>query len=326
LSTVKFLLRDILERKTGSVVHIHDIDFYRTVAILRIENGQLNDYQSHIEGIAEEVSSVLLKKYGVKIQFAAGNIVHDILDMGRSFDEAKQAMEYCLSDNDEGVLWYSKIPKESMGYYYPINLELQLINAAKAGLYEDIEKILREVYIENSLRKQLLPYMKKQLIYNMYGTVQKLLDQIPTDQSQINIKLRECVQMLDHNIFFDEVFDSLRDMYASICSTINCLITSKNLKQKQTIIDYIEEHFMDSELCLSKIASEFSFTEVYISMLVKDMTGYPFSTYLENIRMRYACEYLCSNEYTISEIAEMVGYNSAHAFRRAFKRSMGVNP
>jgi two-component system response regulator YesN len=51
-----------------------------------------------------------------------------------------------------------------------------------------------------------------------------------------------------------------------------------------------------------------------------------FSSYLEKVRMRHACDLLGQAEVTIDAVASQSGYGSAHSFRRAFKRVMGVLP
>lgn len=47
---------------------------------------------------------------------------------------------------------------------------------------------------------------------------------------------------------------------------------------------------------------------------------------LEKIRLDNAYTFLKNHNLNITEIAEMVGYNSAQSFRRAFKRLFGVSP
>jgi YesN/AraC family two-component response regulator len=88
----------------------------------------------------------------------------------------------------------------------------------------------------------------------------------------------------------------------------------------------IHERFMDSDFGLSVIADEFEVTEVYASQFFKEQAGENFSTYLERTRMGRARELLETTDITINELAAEVGYNSAHAFRRAYKRVNGVVP
>lgn len=48
--------------------------------------------------------------------------------------------------------------------------------------------------------------------------------------------------------------------------------------------------------------------------------------YLENIRIGKAREYLKMTEYSVSEIAALVGYNDANYFTRAFRKVCDMSP
>ncbi|MBU3113869.1 helix-turn-helix domain-containing protein [Clostridium lacusfryxellense] len=89
---------------------------------------------------------------------------------------------------------------------------------------------------------------------------------------------------------------------------------------------YIESNYMDSNLCLYKVSSEFNLSEGYFSHLFKEQTDINFTDYLEKIRLNNANILLKGQRLSINEIAQKVGYNSAQSFRRAFKRLYGVSP
>jgi YesN/AraC family two-component response regulator len=92
------------------------------------------------------------------------------------------------------------------------------------------------------------------------------------------------------------------------------------------MIEFINQAYQDASLSLSSVASKFSLTESYISQFFKEQNGENFSSYLEKIRMKHACELLSESEMPINEIAQCVGYYSDQVFRRAFKRFHGVTP
>ena len=74
------------------------------------------------------------------------------------------------------------------------------------------------------------------------------------------------------------------------------------------------------------IAEHMSKSEKFISQLFKEHTGENLSDYVERVRIDAASNLLHSTGQTIDEIAEATGYNSAHSFRRAFKRVRGISP
>lgn len=89
---------------------------------------------------------------------------------------------------------------------------------------------------------------------------------------------------------------------------------------------FIEKAYSDPDLTLYRIAETIGRPEKYISQLFKEHTGENLFDYLERIRIGKASSLLLENRLTIDEITVHVGYNSAHSFRRAFKRVKGVSP
>ena len=106
----------------------------------------------------------------------------------------------------------------------------------------------------------------------------------------------------------------------------------KNIRQQeiydinQRIRMYIEENYADPQLSLASVADCFGISEVYLSRLFKQSFEQNFSKYVEELRMRKAKELMESGNYTVSTIAETVGYNSSQTFRRAYKRVYGCTP
>lgn len=102
-------------------------------------------------------------------------------------------------------------------------------------------------------------------------------------------------------------------------------ISPQNLAMIERIKEYINKNYMDAQLSLTSVGEEFFITEVYLSKLFKRATGKNFSKYVEGVRMQHAKEYLEQGR-KVSEVAELVGYNSPQVFRRAWKRYYGNTP
>ena len=65
-------------------------------------------------------------------------------------------------------------------------------------------------------------------------------------------------------------------------------ITSNNVFQN--IVDYVDYHYRESDISLSRLANIFSYTEKYLSSLFKKNMQIGFVSYLNNLRIQYACE------------------------------------
>lgn len=59
---------------------------------------------------------------------------------------------------------------------------------------------------------------------------------------------------------------------------------------------------------------------------LKALTGYAPADYIRLIRLQHAAQLLKQGEYTITEIADKVGFSDAKYFREVFKKYYGVSP
>jgi len=87
----------------------------------------------------------------------------------------------------------------------------------------------------------------------------------------------------------------------------------------------MNEHYME-DITLPMIAKKFYISVSSLTKSFKQITGFSFTEYLNNIRIKNAYNLLDSSHYTISEIAHKVGYNSITHFGRVFKESTGYTP
>lgn len=96
-------------------------------------------------------------------------------------------------------------------------------------------------------------------------------------------------------------------------------------KITRSIRAYVEEHYA-SPLLLSDIAKQLNFSVPYISMLFRRECGITFRDYLIRVRIEKACHLLRSDDGTMREIAERVGYTDPAFFYKAFRREMDMTP
>lgn len=95
--------------------------------------------------------------------------------------------------------------------------------------------------------------------------------------------------------------------------------------EKENLSSYIEEHLGDPSLNLCMLAEWLGEPERKLYNDFKSCFGMSFSSYLEQQRISYACEYL-KQGMAVKETADKVGYGSDYSFRRAFKRVVGIPP
>lgn len=79
-------------------------------------------------------------------------------------------------------------------------------------------------------------------------------------------------------------------------------------------------------LSLKSVAKELHISTSYLSSVFKEDTGYPFSDYLFQHRMRIAYNLVRLGKLHIYEIGEQVGYPDVAQFSKSFKKHFGYSP
>ncbi|MCI7737900.1 MAG: response regulator [Lachnospiraceae bacterium] len=90
-------------------------------------------------------------------------------------------------------------------------------------------------------------------------------------------------------------------------------------------VEYIEKNYA-CKISVKDIASHLYVTPNYLSNLFKQHTGENISTYITDYRLKKSRDYLKRPEYSIAEIAELIGIGNARYFSNIFKKKYGQTP
>lgn len=91
------------------------------------------------------------------------------------------------------------------------------------------------------------------------------------------------------------------------------------------ITDYINKNY-HKEIGLNDLAGKFNYSASYLSKAFKDVTGFNFVEYKNNVRVKEAQRLLQETDKKISEIAILVGYTNLTHFGRVFKDISSFSP
>lgn len=91
------------------------------------------------------------------------------------------------------------------------------------------------------------------------------------------------------------------------------------------LMNYIDNHIY-SIRNLRELADTTNYSYNYLSNVFKETTGTTLQGYYHNRRLETARLLLSSEEFTVSEVAGMLGYSSLYPFSLAFKKKFGYPP
>ncbi len=139
-----------------------------------------------------------------------------------------------------------------------------------------------------------------------------------------------------YHLFRDLKYEWLQQSegYQLKCQAIFALILHKLLyfnrndsgnRHVRSIKRYIIEHYTE-DITVSQLADKLNLNNVYCGALFKKSEGMTIHTFLMKVRINKAAILLQSGEYSVSEVAELTGFNDVYYFSNTFRKVMQLSP
>ncbi|WP_168119715.1 helix-turn-helix domain-containing protein [Paenibacillus sp. HB172176] len=285
------------------------------VATAKIKNGM----SSSIYDIEAE--------YDIRLVAAIGLPAESAFEIETSYHAALQLLDGRFALSHQSILTLDEEGKEqNTSYFYPLDLERDLINYVIQGKEQQVNAILQRVLEQNLKERELNSDMLSQFMFALTATVQRIMQQLNKTTEEVlgqdaslHAELHKCEssQLLSERI---------TDTFNSILSAVNVEKEQLDSKIADQMLAYIHNNY-NRDLSLSDMAEQFNLSASYTSLLFGQYIGENFKDYLNEYRVRKAKEILTANaDLKIYEIAGMVGCNHTNTFIRMFKKYAGVSP
>ncbi len=145
--------------------------------------------------------------------------------------------------------------------------------------------------------------------------IRKTLEKIETEYTLNDSFSDEVISCHTHSLF-----------YLLMRNAESCIDIDHGNKMIEQAVGYIRENF-SSDITLSSMAKMFSVSPEHFSRLFKKETGLGFSKYLNSLRLQYAEQLLRSSTgQSITQIAEICGFDDSNYFSKKFKEVYGISP
>lgn len=171
-------------------------------------------------------------------------------------------------------------------------------------------------------KRELLP--PKQLINSCIALAFQYSDYIRSFIGESEVKIaEETISILKSAYDIQTVEDAMLSLAnkVKLASDTNCRYSPAIEKS----IQYIATNYME-KLSLEHISSMVYLNKNYFSELFKKETGINYNDYINQVRIQKACEFLLTGQFSLSEVAQMVGFSDQNYFSKVFKRIMGESP
>ena len=321
---IEFIFSNIFEEllmqanMIGHVVQMKDI----LCCIVNFE--KLQNPAGNLRAINQKASAFILQHFNLTYQASLGKSVENIRDICYSYTQAVDAMQYGITVGEKELIVYEEIEnRNTSGYYYPLENELELIGALKRGQLQHAVDIINRLIDENISERQLKGQMLRYFIAELAGTIIKL-------SAELEIPLEENVS--DMELLFDSHYSpEIKEVFRSLVERFSEQYYESRktgeFAQKDEIRRYVEENYTNTELSVAVIAEQFHLHPTYLSKMFKESTGEGMLDYLYGLRISRAKELLKENRnMKIEEVSQRVGFAHTRAFTRAFVKFEGITP
>lgn len=337
---LQFIITNVVEELVSHYHHAGYVAEVDDMMVCLVNFGETDSarLKEELHAIATEAQRFLLR-FQMDLTVSIGGIHASLPGIAEAYREAVDAMAYKMVLGKQEIITYDEIRRDSadnlaFGYYYPLQVEQQIINLIKVGDYEQASKFMEDVTDRNFNKPIMSLTLARCLIFNLVGTMVKAINELGDGESSI---LGDNPLWMDKIIACDTILEmkqELQMLLKEVCAFAAAKLES-NVSQERAeslrdlvlkVTSHIEEQYRDSNLSVNTIGEHFDLKGSYLSKLFKNQTGEGLLDCINKYRIEQAKRMMKSKQDSISDIARQVGYNEVATFIRVFKKYEGITP
>ena len=298
----------------------------RIVSLVEMQDSQSLDmlYEDY-----EKLMKLFNKHIGIHIAIGIGT-PHDGYDgIKPSYNEGVRAlMSRYNSDFDftRNLIRFDKISSENKRYtFYSAEINEQMLRLLRNNDRDGAQKLLDDVLARTYTRQASAETIN--LIF--MGLLSLVLSFISQSGNQVSDVFRDD---LDAILGMGKAkgrakkHELMTRCILKTCEYFTADQTSRAAIITKRAVVYIHEHYKDSSITVPDIAASLYINESHLRNMFKKQSGMTVIEYISKVRIEAAKELIMQNRYTLSAIAEMVGYYDAAYLSKTFKKYYGVSP
>lgn len=314
------------ERHRGFSV---ELERGRVALLINVREERSAQAAGDVAAIAGTLAHTLESRFRLKPAIGASAAAHELGGIGEAYREALLALDQRLADSRRDAGPTAAACEEADGaapephFYYPLEVEQQLVNLIKSGDAARAEKLLDSIYEQNYATRRIAPGLHRILLPSIAGTLLKLAQQFPELARALALRLTS-----DAPADADPVaaFAKLRESVRAACAHFQSGRSDQSERMLNGIRKFVRERYGDNMLSVNSIADRFGITPSYLSAFFKKASGQNIADFIALVRIAEAKRMLAEPQLTIAQIAAKVGYANDIGFIRFFKKYEGVTP
>ena len=315
-------LRDVVAEKKDDRIAFVDGD--GNLALLMMpgrENGDRAGIQQELETLAENA----LREREISLMIGAGPFTEGPEGIRRSYEGAREALDYCAFLKSGSVVWFDEVPAESRTEQIPDRTDYeQMKEYIRRGEHENLKDYLKTGLDAMTAEAGAGYHRIRNLIMHI---AVRTTDCFRTIYGSMNA-YREPADFDYSRLFTLRSYEDMSNWLFSLCDELfaaNEALLGRSTSVVGLAVDYITEHFREG-VTLRQVAADCHVNTSYLGQIFRKETGSAFTDYVNALRIQEAGRLLADPTLKVYEVAQQVGFTDYHYFLKIFKKVTGRSP
>jgi AraC-like DNA-binding protein len=321
---IKSHIAEFFGEQLSSQIPNEVFEYDQTKYIILVRGKEIIDAYSSMK----DIISIVEMSFDIDLIVTLGNPVEKIHYISDSVMKAISVLDYIPSFDKRRIVTYKdiNIHKGHKTYFYPLEIEKNLIQYAAQGSKEETLAVLDYLLKENIDNKNFdndnINYLINAIILTINRILHKINKNIEDFYGENTLILFEIKNW--HNV--EEMQEKITKIFADIVSSVSRQNEEESTDLAEKMILFIKLNYM-KDISLLDMSQKFNISMGYVGKTFKKHIGENFKEFLNIYRVEKAKELLTSNrDIKIKDLASMVGCTSDNSFIRIFKRYEGISP
>ncbi|MEG0353660.1 MAG: response regulator [Cellulosilyticaceae bacterium] len=277
-----------------------------------------------INNVLEELQTILLEKYEIKISFIYSNELINFESLSEKIKLYQTLLNINILKNIPILININKmLEKNSQISDYKSNKVLEIDKMLMTGNFLDLKEIFESLYLSIKHTHEL-SLINNQMYYKCLEKVTHYIEK------NINyLELTEELQWKYYHLRYLTGVDEIHDFLIIFLEYLGAGKLENSLSEEELLINKIEKYILThitEEITLTKLAEIMYFNPSYLSRFYKNVKGHNLFEYIKEAKLIKAKELIRTSEKKIGDVSKELGYESVGYFSVFFKKSTGMTP
>jgi AraC-like DNA-binding protein len=305
-----------LFKKTSIPVDYISLSSTDIAVVLHLETGAV---PGDLVPLIGETGEMAKKFAGFSVSASVGSIVNSIYAINDSFEEAESGLKERFFLGDGIIACKPNMERKELAY--PEHAGEQLYQALLLGDTGNIQKVL-DMFI-GALEKTTYEYARMYLNTIVMQTLYfSLADKLAVDANSFH----QLAELLQKTQTLEKVYSLLSKFFLGLAGSIKKDSAGSLPVFIRDVIKMTAEKYHDPLFSINTAAESLNITPAYFNRVFKKYNQISYSEFLNEYRIKKACELLRATNESVIVISSAVGINNATYFYTLFKKIHNTTP